>query len=165
MEVLTPKGVYRTLWNMQLGVEELAKMRLEFWADDHEIWTKDVPPEQQVERLRQWKDLNEKLQTEMETIGKEPDGSAESLLDQVQVTNRERYDYKKFLRKFAILKEEMQVDTDSFDYIFYKIIYFIRIFAFLFSICLKLFSQALKYRIGKYPSYPQFLFGFSPLHS
>ena len=25
----------------------------------------------------------------------------------------------KFLKKFAILKEEMQVDTDSFDYIFY----------------------------------------------
>ncbi len=120
MEVLTPKGVCRKLGEMHLELEELMKMRLEFWADDHEIWTKDVPPEQQMERLRQWKDLNEKLQTEMETIGKEPDGSAESLMDQVQVANRERYDYKKFLRKFAILKEEMQVDTDSFDYIFYN---------------------------------------------
>ena len=105
---------------MHLGIEDLAKMRLEFWADDHEIWTKDVPPEQQIERQNQWKDLNEKLQTEMETIGKESDGSSEGLLDQVQVANRERYDYKKFLRKFSILKEEMKVDTDSFDYIFYN---------------------------------------------
>ena len=33
--------------------------------------------------------------------------------------NRERYDYKAFLRKFAVMKEEMQVDPDSFDYIYY----------------------------------------------
>ena len=39
------------------------------------------------------------------------------LLEQVQVENRERYDYKAFLRKFAVMKEEMQVDPDSFDYI------------------------------------------------
>lgn len=120
MDVLTPKGVYRVLEGMNLDVGELAKMRLEFWVDNHENWNQNVPPEQQIERQNQWKDLNEKLQTEMETIGKESDGSSEGLLDQVQVANRERYDYKKFLRKFAILKEEMQVDTDSFDYIFYN---------------------------------------------
>lgn len=33
--------------------------------------------------------------------------------------NRERYDYSRFLRKFAVLREEMQVDPDSFDYAFY----------------------------------------------
>ena len=38
---------------------------------------------------------------------------------EIQVENRERYDYKEFLRKFSVLKEEMQVDPDSFDYIFY----------------------------------------------
>ena len=120
MEVLTPKGVYRILQQMNLDIEELMKMRLEFYVDNHEIWKEEIPPEQKVERQNQWKDLNEKLQTEMETIGKESDGSSDGLLDQVQVANRERYDYKKFLRKFAILKEEMQVDTDSFDYIFYN---------------------------------------------
>ena len=41
------------------------------------------------------------------------------LLEQVQVANRERYNYKAFLRKFAVMKEEMQVDPDSFDYIYY----------------------------------------------
>ena len=120
MEVLTPKGVYRALMNMNLDMESLMKMRLEFYVDNHEIWEQEMPPEQKVERQNQWKDLNEKLQTEMETIGKESDGSSDGLLDQVQVANRERYDYKKFLRKFAIIKEEMQVDTDSFDYIFYN---------------------------------------------
>ena len=40
-------------------------------------------------------------------------------MEQVQVANRERYDYRKFLKKFAVFKEEMQVDADQFDYIFY----------------------------------------------
>ena len=41
-----------------------------------------------------------------------------SLLEHVQVENRERYDYRQFLRKFSVWKEEMQVDPDSFDYVF-----------------------------------------------
>ena len=55
----------------------------------------------------------------METFGKEPSEHAQSVLEQVKVENRERYDYRKFLRKFAVLKEEMKVDMDTFDYIFY----------------------------------------------
>ena len=34
--------------------------------------------------------------------------------------NQNRYDYKEFLRKFSVLKEEMKVDMDTFDYIFYN---------------------------------------------
>ena len=55
----------------------------------------------------------------METFGKEPSEHAQSVLEQVKVENRERYDYRKFLRKFAVLKEEIKVDMDTFDYIFY----------------------------------------------
>lgn len=58
------------------------------------------------------------MQTEMETLAKEAAGDSKSLLERIQVENRERYDYKEFLRKFSVLKEEMQVDPDSFDYIF-----------------------------------------------
>lgn len=120
LEVFTPKGVYRALLQMQLTDAELAKMQMEFWVDDHSLWNQEVPPEKQVERERIWKELNEKLQTEMETFSKEASQDAKSLMEQVQIANSERYDYRKFLKKFAILKEEMQVDTDSFDYIFYN---------------------------------------------
>lgn len=119
LEVFTPKGVYRELMQMNLSGEELEKLREEFWADDHTLWNRDVPPEKCMEREKQWKEQNEKLQTEMETFSKEASEHAESILNQVQIENRERYDYRKFLRKFAVLKEEMQVDADSFDYIFY----------------------------------------------
>lgn len=117
--VLTPQNVYKSLEKMQLTEEELQKMEMEFYVDNHTLWNENVTPEQAVEREKNWKEQSEKIQTEMETFGKEAAQNAEAILEQVQVENRERYDYRKFLRKFAVLKEEMQVDTDSFDYIFY----------------------------------------------
>ena len=119
LEVFTPKGVYRELMRWNMRPEEVASLQMEFWLDDHARWEKDIPPEKKMERERIWKELNEKLQTEMETFSKESVENADTLLHQVQIENRERYDYRKFLKKFATLKEEMQVDTDSFDYIFY----------------------------------------------
>ena len=70
-------------------------------------------------RQNQWSDNRDKIQTEMETMGNQQDEDSKSLLEQVQVENRERYDYRRFLRRFSVLREEMQVDPDSFDYIFY----------------------------------------------
>ena len=55
----------------------------------------------------------------METMGNQQDEESKSMLEQVQVENRERYDYRRFLQRFSVLREEMQVDPDSFDYIFY----------------------------------------------
>ena len=56
----------------------------------------------------------------METFAKEASDDVRSLEEQICAVNRKRYDYREFLRKFSVLKEEMQVDMDSFDYIFYN---------------------------------------------
>ena len=117
--VLTVKNVYFSLREMELSEEMFRKLELEFYADNHSLWKEDVSPKTAMERERQWKEDREKLQTEMETFGKEPSEHAQSVLEQVKVENRERYDYRKFLRKFAVLKEEIKVDMDTFDYIFY----------------------------------------------
>ena len=52
-------------------------------------------------------------------FAKEHGDEHEDLKRALQVENRERYDYREFLRKFSVFKEEMQVDLDTFDYIFY----------------------------------------------
>ena len=119
MEVLTPKGVCHELLGMHLEEEHFRKMQVEFFVDDHVLWNENVSPKKSMERKKKWKEHNEKLQTKMETFSKEESESAESILEQVKIENRNRYDYRKFLEKFAILKEELQVDQDSFDYIFY----------------------------------------------
>lgn len=117
--VLSPKGVYRELQNMNLEEETFQKMEQEFFADHHMRWNQKIPPEKAMERERQWREQNERLQTELETFSKEAAEGAESLVNQIQVENRQRYDYRKFLEKFSILKEELEVDQDSFDYVFY----------------------------------------------
>ena len=66
------------------------------------------------------KNISEKTETDMETFSSEESQQAGDLIGQVQVENRDRYDYREFLRKFSVLREEVSVDPDSFDYIFYS---------------------------------------------
>lgn len=127
MKVLTVAGIYQVLEEKEAGREEdtwigeadFEKLRGEFFVDDHQLWNQEIPPQKMMERQKEWKEENEKLQTKMETFAKEASEDAEALAEQVRVENRTRYDYKKFLRKFSVLKEEIQVDPDTFDYIFY----------------------------------------------
>lgn len=68
---------------------------------------------------KHWKDVSDRMQTEL-SIGREAGTEDGDLSDELAVENRERYDYRTFLKKFAVLKEEMQIDPDSFDYVFYS---------------------------------------------
>jgi len=120
LKVLNAEGVYRSLREMKLPQKQLERLAEEFYVDDHQYW--ELPedsPKTSMVRQNQWSNNRDKLQTEMETMGNQQDDQSQSLLEQVQVENRERYDYRRFLRKFAVLREEMQVDEDSFDYVFY----------------------------------------------
>ena len=56
----------------------------------------------------------------MEAFSNEAADDSRELMDQLAVENRERYDYRKFLRKFSVLKETVQIDPDAFDYVFYN---------------------------------------------
>jgi len=119
LKVLNAEGVYEALMDMAPDEETLARMEAEFLTDCHDLWEEENSPSMTQQRKNQWDDNREKMQTEMETFAQEASEDAGSLLDQVRVENRERYDYKEFLRKFSVTKEELQVDPDSFDYVFY----------------------------------------------
>ena len=100
---------------------KLGQLESDFCVDDHSYWPKDEDKKKQSQIENQWKDISERMETEMETFSKEASESSGGLIDQVKVENRERMDYREFLRKFSVLKEEMTVDPDSFDYNFYKL--------------------------------------------
>ena len=120
MPVLTAEGIYDALQNMNLNERQYERMAEEFLVDDHSFW--DLPgdsPKTPMVRQTQWSNNREKVQTEMETMGNQQDEENKSMLEQIQVENRERYDYRHFLQRFSVLREEMQVDPDSFDAIFY----------------------------------------------
>ena len=106
--------------------EQRARMVQEFCIDDHTYWP--APPEEEgpkppsplmAKLKKHWKDVSDRMQTEL-SIGREAGTEDGDLSDELAVENRERYDYRMFLKKFAVLKEEMQIDPDSFDYVFYS---------------------------------------------
>ena len=117
--VLTAERVYRALLEMELPDRRLDMLKAEFFVDSHDLWEQEDSPKIARSRQNKWNDNREKMQTELETGSKDASEDNRSLLEEVQVENRERYDYSRFLQKFAVLKEEMQVDPDSFDYAFY----------------------------------------------
>lgn len=121
MKVLTAEGIYQALLEMNLTEKQYNRLAAEFLVDCHDLWYEEKTRSQAVPRQSKWNDNREKMQTRMEAMSQEESQSEDdkNLLEQVQIENRERYDYKNFLRKFAVLKEEVQVDQDAFDYIYY----------------------------------------------
>lgn len=118
--VVTAERVYRFLCRRHLIQAQLDVWKREFLVDDHSHWEQeDKNQPQKSPNQQKWDDIRDRMQTEMETFSKEASDDMRSLEEQICAENRKRYDYREFLRKFSVLKEEMQVDPDSFDYIFY----------------------------------------------
>lgn len=124
MKVLTAEGIYRVLMELRLTEEQKERLEALFLVDDHSFWPGNdenggQPPAMEALEHK-WRDISEKTQTGMETFGRDQSQDEASLLEQIRVQNQKRQDYRAFLRKFAVLREEMQIDTDSFDYGFYS---------------------------------------------
>lgn len=118
--VATAERIYRTLCQMHPAQPYLDQLKREFTVDDHRFWQQEDTQNRPQPNQQRWDDIRDRMQTEMETFSKEAADDVRTLTDQVEIENRQRYDYREFLKKFSVLKEEMQVDLDSFDYIYYN---------------------------------------------
>ena len=67
----------------------------------------------------EWKEHAKRIQSDMETYGKDAAEDAGNLLWMLTLQNRVRKSYREFLKKFAVVREEVSIDMDSFDYGFY----------------------------------------------
>lgn len=119
LKVFTAEGVYQKLQEMNLTKEEYLQLKTEFYVDDHSYWEQEDSPQKSNQRQKDWNENREKMQTNMETFSSEASDDSRSLLEQIKIENRDRYNYKQFLKKFSVLKEEIEVDPDSFDFTFY----------------------------------------------
>ncbi len=119
MKVLTAERIYEALLKGDLSENELARLEENFRVDSHKYWPGDNDSKKQAEIENQWQDVSEETEVDLETFSKEAADAAGHLVDQLKVENRTRIDYREFLRRFAVMREEMSVDVDSFDYVFY----------------------------------------------
>lgn len=122
-KTLHAERIFRYLLQWQLQEKELARLEQEFYVDDHRFWAGRQPernPNADPSLQKKWKELDEKMETELELFSGEASERNGELLGQIRVENREKQDYHSFLRKFSVLREEMGVDVDTFDYGFYS---------------------------------------------
>ena len=119
--VLNAERILHRLKEWELSEKELSALEEEFYVDDHRYWENHMPEKQPDPELnRKWKEIDEKMETDLETFSKEASEQSGDLLGELKVETRERHDYRDFLRKFSVFREEMGVDPDSFDYGFYS---------------------------------------------
>lgn len=122
-KTLYAEQILKILLNWQLDEKGLEKLEQEFYVDDHQYWAAHQPnkkPDSNFSLQKKWRDIAEQMETDMETFSKEAAEKNGDLLGQMKIENREKHDYRSFLKKFSVLREEMGVDVDSFDYTFYS---------------------------------------------
>lgn len=120
LKVLTAEGIYHVLLQECPTGKRLQDLVREFTVDDHRYWNHQQQNPKSEQQRDKWKDIREKMEMDLSSFSKEAVEADGNLRDQLKVANRESMDYRTFLRKFAVLREEAQVDPDQFDYIFYS---------------------------------------------
>ncbi len=114
------------------GLKELERL---FRKDNHEWWREDVVPEQErpgegkqeraektkrmSEAVHRWRTVFEQLEMRQEEHRRQAGGSAGTGAEQIVLQKEQGYDYRQFLKQFAVSREELSLDMDSFDYIPY----------------------------------------------
>lgn len=116
MPVLTAEAIYRQFRREPLSDYDRATYAREFLQDDHSLWQK---AEQEQEQDDPWPRVAERVQTGMQTVMTESATGGKAIAEQLRVETRPVDNYQAFLRRFAVLGEEMGVDTDSFDLGYY----------------------------------------------
>ena len=119
-KTLNAERIYKILKEEFLKEKELAQLEKEFYVDDHKYWANQQPDRKPNPLMsKKWGDISDGIETDLGTFSRESGEQDGDFLDQLKIENRERYDYREFLRKFAVFREELTVDPDSFDYNFY----------------------------------------------
>ena len=128
---ITAEKLYR--WLLDSRVDTTA-LRAAFWADDHSLWYTQADTgvsedeESELEHLKtkerqgaaqEWQDIGRQIEVDLETTSHRQEGGSGYVLQNLREVTREKHDYTAFLRRFAVLGEELQLNPDEFDYVYY----------------------------------------------
>ena len=113
--VLTADRIYRKLREDRPGMTELLELGNLFKRDDHEGWGA-------VETIEltqaQWKKISERIKAELKSFS-EDKSDDRTMIQNLEEATKETYDYGDFLRRFSVSGEDMQINDDEFDYVYY----------------------------------------------
>lgn len=115
------KNLYKYLLDCSYEQVELYKKL--FTIDEHYNWNyfKNEDEEQINEDKEKWDKVVEYTKTGIDILEKIKGTKPSELHNQLKVLTSTKYDYKKFLLRFMEYKEEIGVDLDTFDPIYYTL--------------------------------------------
>lgn len=112
---LTAEKVYRYLKNFGVSEREKRELSELFFMDSHQYWQEQEKLEISME---QWQKLSRRVQADLKSFSSGKTKS-ESMEKNLAEATRQRYDYGALLRRFSVMNEDIQVNEDEFDYIYY----------------------------------------------
>jgi predicted metal-dependent peptidase len=115
---LTAEKIYREFLVNGLSQDAETTYRKLFSVDNHDGWRGGTMQEELMITQEDWKKISERVKTELKAFSKDKTGS-ESLQNNLEEATRQRYDYRAVLERFAVTGEEIHVNDDEFDYIYY----------------------------------------------
>lgn len=115
---ITAEKLYREF--MVNGVSNASRIEYQnlFAIDMHDNWRAKKEAQETIITEEEWKKISERVKADLKTFSKDKTGS-ESLENNIDEATKKRYDYTAILEKFAVSGEEMTVNDDEFDYIYY----------------------------------------------
>ena len=96
-------------------LDSISAMEAAFLFDDHSLWSRAGETEQKLwERVLNYVSRNRQG-------GKRSGTRAGDRSETIEDLHKGTMDYRKYLRQFAVPKEEMELDMEGFDYIYYSL--------------------------------------------
>ena len=112
---LTADRIYRFLRHQSISDRERGELQRLFCRDSHHLWQ---PAEEIFVTQEQWKKISERIRADLKSFSKSR-SDTESLEKNLSEAVRDRYDYGEILRHFTVMGEDMALNDEEFDYIYY----------------------------------------------
>lgn len=112
---LTAEKIYRYFLANPPSKREIEEYEIYYKKDEHRYWQE---AEEMAISVEQWKKISERVKADLKSFSKGKNNS-ESLEKNLAEATKDRYDYSDILRRFTVMGENVQVNDDEFDYIYY----------------------------------------------
>ena len=115
---LTAESIYREF--MVGGISKESEKEYEkLFSFDTPLPRKTLKEEKQMILTEQdWEKITRRVKAELKSFSKDVKGSEQMLMN-LNESTKKHYDYDAILSRFAIMSEEIKVNPDEFDYIYY----------------------------------------------
>lgn len=112
---LTAERIYRWLKKNPPNFDVMEEISRLFFVDSHALW---VTPQELIVSNRDWMKIRERLRAELKSFSRGGDNT-EGLEENLDQAVRERYDYAQILAHFMTMGEQITLNDEEFDLVYY----------------------------------------------